>query len=411
MTNNNTQLSPTSGSNRYHSLDLIRGIAVAGILIMNIYAFGNIFSYYVNPMALGEPSMPNLITWVLTHIFADQKFYTLFSMLFGAGIMLMAERAEAAHSSPAGLHYKRMGWMLVFGLIHALLIWYGDILVAYSIAGLWVYLFALHTKPITKLIVGSILIAIILVFMSSFALFVEQMPEADTQQMREMFQPPQTIIDKETVPYITSYSAQVAHRTQFFFHNLPMSAFFFGFFRIGGSMLIGMALYQLGILTAQRSRQFYFKLMSVGFVIGFGLIAYDTFNLLSNNFDLKASMLSFMTTNSLGAIFVALGYIALICLWAKSDKMAGLRQRLEAVGRMAFTNYLSQSIICTLLFYSHGFGLFTQLERYQLMLVVAVIFVAQLLWSPWWLKRFKFGPLEWLWRSLSYGKRQPFKRT
>jgi len=122
-------------------------------------------------------------------------------------------------------------------------------------------------------------------------------------------------------------------------------------------------------------------------------------------------MLSFMSLNSFAAVFVALGYIGLFCLWVKSDKFQGFRKRLEAVGRMAFSNYISQSIICTILFYSHGFGLFAQLDRYQLMLIVAAIFIAQLIWSPWWLARFKYGPLEWLWRSLSYGKLQPFKRT
>jgi uncharacterized protein len=147
------------------------------------------------------------------------------------------------------------------------------------------------------------------------------------------------------------------------------------------------------------------------FIIGFGIIIYDNYQLLDANFDMTATMLSFMSLNSLAAVFIALGYIALFCLWLKSDKLQGFRKRLEAVGRMAFTNYISQSIICTLLFYSHGLGLFAQLDRYQLMIVVAAIFIAQLIWSPWWLSRFKFGPLEWLWRSLSYGKLQPFKRS
>lgn len=406
-----SSISPTALNDRYHSLDLIRGIAVAGILIMNIYAFANIFAYYVSPYALGEPSTANLMTWVLTHIFADQKFYSLFSMLFGAGIMLMAQRAKASGMSPAWLHYKRMFWLLVFGVIHAIFIWYGDILVAYGIAGLWAFLFALTTSGKTKILVGSIFILVMILLMASFALFADQMPEADLAEMIEMFQPTQAVIDRESAPYITSYAAQTEHRTDFFLANLPMAAFVFGLFRIGGSILLGMGLYQLGVLTAEKSRSFYIKLMLFGFIIGFGLIAYDTYNLLNTQFEFVATMFSFMSLNSLAAVFVALGYIALFCLWVKSDKFLGFRKRLEAVGRMAFTNYISQSLICTLLFYSHGLGLFAQLERYQLMLVVAVIFIAQLIWSPWWLARFKFGPLEWLWRSLSYGKIQPFRKT
>ena len=152
-------------------------------------------------------------------------------------------------------------------------------------------------------------------------------------------------------------------------------------------------------------------MMVICFLIGFGIIAYDNFLLIDTEFSMRTTMLSFMSLNSFAAVFVALGYIGLFCLWVKSNKLQGFKNRLEAVGRMAFSNYISQSIICTILFYSHGFGLFAQLERYQLMLIVAVIFVAQLIWSPWWLSRFCYGPLEWLWRSLSYGKLQPFKRA
>ena len=406
-----TPLSPTDSASRYRSLDLIRGIAVAGILIMNIYAFANIYPYYVNPYALGEPSTINLTTWLITHIFADQKFYSLFSMLFGAGIMLMAQRAQNNHISATWLHYKRMFWLLLFGIIHAIFIWYGDILVTYAIAGFWTFFFALRSSGKTKIIIGSILIAMMILFMSLFAISLDQMPEADIAEMIELFQPSQLGIEYETAPYITSYAAQLEHRTEFFLSNLPMMVFFFGLFRIGGSILLGMGLYQLGILTAQRSRSFYIKLMLFTFIIGFSLLAYDTSLLLRSNFGIKESTLSFMTINSAAAVFVAIGYVALFCLWVKSNLWKGFRMRLEAVGRMAFTNYISQSLICTFIFYSHGLGLFAQLERYQLMFIVASIFIAQLLWSPWWLARFKFGPLEWLWRSLSYGKPQPFKRT
>ncbi|MBV34911.1 MAG: hypothetical protein CMP47_05560 [Rickettsiales bacterium] len=405
------KINPTTSSERYHALDLIRGIAVAGILIMNIYAFANIYAYYVNPMALGEPSNIDLYTWVVTHIFADQKFYTLFSMLFGAGIMLMAQRAQANGLPSAGLHYRRMLWLLAIGIIHAIFIWYGDILVTYAITGLWVYLFARSTGASTKLIVGGIFIAIMIGLMSLLALFVGDMPAEDLSGMMDMFAPSDEFIAQETAVYTSDYASQLDHRTEFFLANLPMMTLFFGLFRIGGSMLLGMGLYQLGILTAERSRSFYINLMLFGFIIGFGITAYDTYALLESNFSLNTSMLSFMSLNSMGAVFVALGYIALFCLWVKSNRFIAFRKRLEAVGRMAFTNYISQSIICTLIFYSHGFGLFGQLDRYQLMIIVAVIFMAQLIWSPWWLARFHFGPLEWLWRSLSYGRKQPFRKV
>ena len=406
-----TPLSPTEATSRYQSLDLIRGIAVAGILIMNIYAFANIYAYYVNPKALGEPSTIDLITWFVTHIFADQKFYTLFSMLFGAGIMLMAQRAIANNTGATGLHYKRMFWLLCFGVLHAIFIWYGDILVTYAITGLWVYWFARNTTAKTKITVGSILIAIMVAMMTMFAVFGGDVPDEDMKDMIDMFAPSESFIAQETAVYTSTYSAQLDHRVNFFTTNLPMMALFFGLFRIGGSMLLGMGLYQLGILTAERSKSFYIKMVVIFFLIGFGVLAYDNFLLIESNFSMNKAMLSFMSLNSFAAVFVALGYIGLFCLWVKSDKLQGFKKRLEAVGRMAFTNYISQSIICTLLFYSHGFGLFAQLDRYQLMIIVAVIFISQLIWSPWWLSRYRYGPLEWLWRSLSYGKLQPFKRA
>lgn len=410
MSNTNI-ITPTAKSSRFHSLDLIRGIAVAGILVMNIYAFANIYPYYVSPYALGEPSDINLIAWMFTHIFADQKFYTLFSMLFGAGIMLMAERAKENQVSAVKLHYKRMFWLLIFGLLHAILLWYGDILVTYAVAGLWVFLFARNTTAKTKIITGSVLVAIMLLIMTSFAAFAGDMPKNEIAEMLDMFTPSQEYINQETLPYTTTYAAQLAHRIDFFLTNVPMMALFWGLFRIGGSMLIGMGLYQLGILSAQRSRSFYIKLMLISFILGFGLLAYDSYALLSTQFNFQAAMMSFMSINSFAAVFVALGYIAVFCLWVQSDKLAGLRKHLEAVGRMAFTNYIAQSLICTTLFYSHGFGLFGELERYQLMLVVAAIFIAQLMWSPWWLSKYNFGPLEWLWRSLSYGQLQRFKKA
>ncbi|GAA4345631.1 DUF418 domain-containing protein [Kangiella taiwanensis] len=406
-----TALTPTESTSRYRSLDLIRGIAVAGILIMNIYAFANIYAYYVNPKALGEPSTIDLVTWFVTHTFADQKFYTLFSMLFGAGIMLMAQRATANGTSPTGVHYKRMFWLLCFGVLHAIFIWYGDILVTYAITGLWVYWFARDTKASTKIIVGAIFISIMVALMTLFAVFGGDVPDEEMQDMFDMFAPSQAFIAQENAVYTSTYASQLDHRIDFFTTNLPMMALFFGLFRIGGSMLLGMGLYQLGVLTAERSRSFYIKMMVICFLIGFGIIAYDNFLLIDTEFSMRTTMLSFMSLNSFAAVFVALGYIGLFCLWVKSDKLQGFKNRLEAVGRMAFSNYISQSIICTILFYSHGFGLFAQLERYQLMLIVAVIFVAQLIWSPWWLSRFRYGPLEWLWRSLSYGKLQPFKRA
>lgn len=404
-----TALLPTSSEQRFHALDLIRGVAVLGILIMNIYGFSNIFAYYMNPYALGEPSSSDVWVWSITHIFADQKFYTLFSMLFGAGIMLMAERAKSQHLSAAKYHYRRVFWLLIFGLIHALLIWLGDILFMYACMGLWVYLFT-DTSAKTKLITGIVLVALYSIYMAMVSIYIDKIPAEDIEFMFNMFYPDQATIQEETLPYLTSFAAQVEHRVDFFKENVLSMGLGFGIFRIGGSMLIGMALYQYGVLTAARSTKFYLLLLAICFTVGFLITAYDMKTLFANNFAFEDLLLSFMTTTNVAALFIAVGYIALLALWCKSSSNGIIRKAFEAVGRMAFTNYIAQSLICTTIFYSFGFGLFTELARLQLMGIVAIVFLVQLFWSSWWLKRFHYGPLEWLWRSLTYGKLQAFRK-
>lgn len=404
-----TALLPTSSEKRFHSLDLIRGIAVLGILIMNIYGFSNIFAYYMNPHALGEATASDLWVWSFTHIFADQKFYTIFSMLFGAGILLMADRAREKGVSAARYHYFRMFWLIVFGLIHALLIWLGDILFIYACMGLWVFLFT-DTSAKTKLITGIVLIALYSLYMAMVSFHLDKIPAEDLEFMFSMFYPDQTTIDEETLPYITSYAAQVSDRIDFFLENVLSMGLTFGIFRIGGSMLLGMALYQYGVLTAARSRSFYITLAIICLLIGFSLTAWDMKQLFTHGFSFESLMFSYMTLTNIAAVFIAIGYIALFALWIKSSAAIKLRNALEAVGRMAFTNYLMQSIICTTIFYSFGLGLFTELSRLQLMGIVAIVFLLQLFWSSWWLKRFQYGPFEWVWRSLTYGKIQAFKK-
>lgn len=404
-----TALLPTSSEQRFHALDLIRGVAVLGILIMNIYGFSNIFSYYMNPYALGEPSNSDVWIWSLTHIFADQKFYTIFSMLFGAGILLMADRAREKGVSPGKYHYFRMFWLIVFGLIHGLLIWFGDVLFIYACMGLWVFLFT-DTSAKTKLITGIVLIALYSLYMAMVSFNIDKIPAEDLEFIFSMFYPDQAFINEETLPYISSYASQLNHRVNFFQENVLSMGLTFGIFRIGGSMLLGMALYQYGVLTAERSRSYYIKLAVIGLLVGFSLTAWDMNQLFSNGFSFEALLFSYMTLTNIAAVFIAIGYIALFALWIKSSAATKFRESLEAVGRMAFTNYIAQSIICTTIFYSFGFGLFAELSRLQLMGIVAIVFLLQLIWSSWWLKRYHYGPLEWLWRSLTYAKIQAFRK-
>ena len=403
--------SATQASERFHSLDLIRGIAVLGILVMNISTFAHVNAFYMNPLAVGETSNVNIVTWFITHFFADQKFYTLFSILFGAGIMLMAQRASNKGVSPTPIHMKRMGWLLLFGLVHGFFIWYGDILATYALMGFWVYFLALNTTAKTKVYVGAALLGAFFLLMASFYFLFQWVPASEMEEMNQMFYPTSTMIAEEIAAYQGGWFDNFEHRAKFYGMSLMNMIFMVGPLRIAGAMLIGMALYQTGILTAEKSKGFYLKFTALMLAIAIALLYWDYQLLTKENFDFNGLWLSFGVANSSAAVFLALAYVGLFCLWAKSDLMGWLRRKFEAVGRMAFTNYIIQSVVVTTIFYGFGFGLFAELERFELYYVVAAIYLVQLIGSELWLQKFYFGPLEWLWRSLTYGKAQPFSRA
>ncbi|WP_251358592.1 DUF418 domain-containing protein [Kangiella sp. TOML190] len=403
-------IAASQASERHQSLDLLRGFAVLGILVMNIATIANINAFYMNPYVLGEPSSINLNAWFVNHFFADQKFYTLFSMLFGAGIMLMAQRANNKGVAAGPIHYRRMGWLLFFGLIHGYLIWYGDILATYALMGFWVYLLALNTSAKKKFIIAAVLMGLYFLMMYGISNLFYQMSEADLLEMTEMFYPSSDTIAAEVAAYRGSWAEQFDHRLDFYSEML-LNALFIGPLRIGSAMLLGMALYQTGVLTAQRSKGFYWKFLAVCLTLGVLIQYYDYRVLQQGDFNIIALFKSFGALNSMAAVFIALAYVAIFCLWFKSGLGLWIRHKFEAVGRMAFTNYITQSVICTTIFYGFGFGYFAELERYQLYFIVLAIFMLQLVWSELWLKKYYFGPLEWLWRSLTYGKLQRFSRA
>ena len=171
-------------------------------------------------------------------------------------------------------------------------------------------------------------------------------------------------------------------------------------------MLIGMALFKLGFFSAKRSNRFYAIFGALGLAIGLGLAIAGVQQNEARDWAFEYSFFFGVQFNYWGSPFVSIGYASLIMLACRQQWLASLQTRLAAVGRMALSNYLMQTILCTTLFYGHGFGWYESLSRPQLLAVVATIWIAQLLISPWWLDKFRFGPFEWLWRSLSYWKWQ-----
>ena len=401
-------VSPVSLSDRIISLDVLRGFAVLGILIMNVQSFSMISAAYINPDAYGDLSGLNKWAWIFSHIFADLKFMTIFSILFGAGIILFSGNVEAKGYSPAKLHYRRMFWLFIIGMMHAYLLWYGDILVCYALCALLVFLFR-KKSPKTLLILGLITVSVasLLYLMSGFSMQFWP-PEAIENTMKG-WKPAADLVQREVQAYQGGWLEQMSKRVP---GSLSMQTFLFLFYtswRAGGMMLIGMALYKWDILSAARSTKFYLVSIIVGFIIGLPLIISGVVKNFASGWTLEFSMFFGFQYNYWGSAFMALSYISIIMLICKSSILQKLKSVLAAVGRMAFTNYLLQTIICTTIFYGHGFGLYGKVERFTLLLIVLGIWILQLIISPIWLRYFRFGPLEWLWRCLTYWKIQPFK--
>ena len=408
MTDHNQINTPVTAAERKVSIDVLRGFAVLGILIMNIQSFSMIGAAYINPAAFGEFTGVDRIIWMLSHIFADSKFLTIFSILFGAGILLITQRAEAKGQKPAGLHYRRNFWLLIIGLVHAYIFWYGDILTAYAVCGFVVY-FARNFTPRRLLISGLIIISIGSGLYLLSGLSIPYWPDVSYQETLKSWQPAAEEISREIAAYSGSWLAQMEYRVPSAASMQTFLFFYMIFWRVAGLMLIGMALYKWKVLQAELPDSTYKKLLLAGFGAGLPLVIYGLIQNAAAGWSLDYSMFMGSQFNYWGSMFVSLGYISLIMLIVKSGILKKLSSALQAVGRMALTNYLLHTLVCTFIFYGHGFGFFGRTGRVMQLIIVIVIWIFQLYISPLWLRHFRFGPVEWLWRSLTYLKLQPMK--
>lgn len=399
---------PVTAPERIASIDVLRGFAVLGILIVNMQGFARVPSAYMNPTSGSAFDGAEAWIWTAVYILADTKFISIFSMLFGAGIAMMSERMASRGVAGTGLHYRRQFWLLVIGLVHAYLIWHGDILVAYALCGLLLY-------PLRKLgarallWIGGCAVAFVVPFWLLAGLSIPYWPEADRLELLAEWAPPQEVLDSEIAAFRGGLGEQLSVRAPIAL-TLQMSAFL-GLFvwRAGGLMLVGMGLYKLGVLAAARSATFYRRMAVFGIGAGLPLAVAGAWYKLDQGFAFETVMFQGALFNYVGSVGVFLGYLALVMLMVQFSRLPELTARLAATGRMALTNYITQSLICTLIFYGHGLGLFERVTAPGRMGIVFGIWALQLLWSPWWLKRFRFGPLEWLWRSATYMKRQPMR--
>jgi len=409
MTTVATTNAPVTPSQRILALDVLRGFALLGILIMNIQSFAMVQASYPNPTVYGDLTGPNRWVWVLSHALADQKFISIFSILFGAGVVLMTGKVEAKGRSSAALHYRRTFWLIVIGMLHAYLFWHGDILVGYGICALLIFLFR-KISPKWLLTVGLITASVPSLLSLLFGWSLPFWPQDVYEKMLLIWRPNAEIIGAEIATYQGGWFEQMAHRIPAAFRMHTLIFLLRYGWRAAGLMLVGMALFKWQVLTANRSNRFYVMLMLTGFGIGLPLIIYGVHTNFAANWSLDYSMFLGWQFNYWGSFFVALGYISMIMLICKSSHFKKPTRWLAAIGRMALTNYLLQTIICTTIFYGHGLGLFGQVKRSEQILIVFGVWAFLLILSPIWLRFFRFGPAEWLWRSLTYRGFQPMRR-
>ena len=423
---------PVSEQVRISSVDTLRGFALLGILAMNIYSFALPGPAYESTVIYGGATGINRLIWYITYLFFQEKMMTIFSMLFGAGMILMMFRFRESGQDFKRFYFRRTFWLLMIAIVHAYFIWYGDVLFYYAVVGFILYFF--RNLSARKLL----LIASIVLFIGIFAQIgvgvmfsymrenaretldlIDQGETLDEDKQKILdnwleiedgLMPDSESIAIEIAAYRGNYWANMGERSSTAISMQTMSFPFYLLWRIGAIMMIGMAMLKMGIFSAQRSRKFYLLMMILGYTIGLPLVYLGAVRMELHSFDLIRIYREDGLYNYVFSLAVVLGHIGLVMLICKSNILNWLKKSLAAVGRMALTNYLMDSIVFTTIFYGFGLGLFGRFERAQLMFFVLGMWIFQMIVSPLWLKYFKFGPAEWLWRSLTYKQFQPMRR-
>jgi uncharacterized protein len=389
------QARPTAPDERIVSLDVLRGIAIFGILVINIQSFSMPTIARINPTQYGEFGGVNLLVWLVSHVFFEQKFIALFSLMFGAGIVLFMQSKQRVEDSALLIHYRRTVVLLLIGLGHAYLLWDGDILVIYALCGFWSVLFW-EESPRQLLVIGAVLIAIpsLLSIDAAFQIGLSATHDAWTASEATI----QAEIDAYQGSWLDGFAvrredALAAHTTQFLSSTV---------WRYTGLMLWGMALYKLGLLANDWSRKAYRQVILAGGAIGFLFVGAGVWLVFSYDWAGGAGVLHW-ELNNIGALFLAPAYASLVMYYCK-DRLSGpLITACRAVGRTALSNYLFQTVVATTIFYGYGLGLYGRVTRVEQMAVVLAIWLLQAVLSVVWLRRFEYGPVEWLWRRGTYG--------
>lgn len=370
---------PVAEGGRITGLDLIRGVATLCILLMNVVSFKYGLVPYLNLSAGGSETRLDWAVGIAGEVFIDQKFMGLFSLLFGAGVMLFIERAESRGGRPIRLNLWRNALLLAIGLLHFQL-WDGDVLVVYALCSA-ILLGLRKLSPRALIVIGT---------------GVYLLPIANDFWL-------QSIANATDAPLVGIWTESGADITE----AIGLGMLFNYFMRALGMILMGAGLYRLGFMHGGYSTATYRMVAMVGIGSGLTLAALGVVFVAINGFAREVAFVG-NTANNLGSIPAALGYMSVIILWNRGGD-SWLKRRLRAVGRMALTNYLAQSVL-GILTLAVLLGDVT-VNRAGLLVFVLVVWALQLWWSLAWLNRFRFGPAEWLWRVATYRRWQPLRRA
>lgn len=405
-----------SASQRYLEMDALRGFAVMGILAINIAAFAQPQMAFVNPTISSHASNLDIASWAANFVLFDGKMRGLFSLLFGASTALVIERAIASGQSEANVHFSRMFWLALFGLAHFFFLWLGDILFLYAVSGCILFLFRnWSAERLIKWGVIAYTIGAVLMITSLASLLALLMQAGQANASPELLDELNKIysdlgtlpadVAAETARYQASYSTILDYKLTEDWEMLVQYLMLAPIETIP-LMMIGMGLYKNGFILGQKDRATYVKIgwrmvaISLPLFIVLPFIAYD------QDFNTIWMMNITQAWAALPRLLMIIGYVALFIVIIQRFQNSAMMQRVAAAGRAAFSNYLGTSIIMTFIFYGWGLGYYEEFGRFALQLFVLAAWALMLLWSKPWLDHFRYGPLEWLWRSLARGKFQ-----
>ena len=405
-----SQPDPPHGTpHRFASVDVLRGVAVLGILAMNVQSFAMPDAAYLDPYAYGDLRGANRLVWLASHVVASGRFITIFSMLFGAGLVLR-ERADDRDAAAAAARFvRRQLALLAIGVAHAYLLWSGDILVSYALVGLLVFPFR-RAPPRTLIAAGAIAFSVGVAIQTAMALTALLLPPGERAATIASFAETPASIAAELAAYRGPWPQQQAFRAAQTTSALAYVLPFYSLPCTGGLMAIGVGVARLGFFQGAWRAGAYRATIAVGLGVGLSLTALELW------LDARFAHVTFWTAavfarvNDVAALFAAFAYAAIVALAVRGPPGV-VGRSLANVGRAALSCYLGQTLICTTLFYGHGLGWFGHVDRVGQLGVVACVWIVELVAATLWLRAFRLGPAEWLWRSATYARWQPMRRS